>query len=218
MSRSRRGNHKRGTSTRRRNRHKYAVEQAQLQATPLQGETQTPTSATDPANPLPQGGEGGPQSGGVQTALFESQGQVQSDAVLVKRAGKRRWDVPQSMGVAILTKIGRKALGLPIRDAQGREEQYAPLSDPQLIAVGKLFVDLERQNQSDEHHVDRIEYAEKSLKLRGGGVMAKAHVNLGHDGGGSASVGIQVYLPDNQRDGTLDVIDEPRLPGEEPPA
>jgi hypothetical protein len=216
---------KRGTSTRKRRRFGQpqpaailahnAPQVAPATTDPLHATGETPAaSATTPTAPA-QAQAGG--SGGLpETALFERPDELKTDANLVKRSKRERWPVDKRMSAAILTKIARKALGLPCKDASGLEEPPVEFSVPQLLATGKLMLDLERQNQADDHHEDRVDIAEKSLAARGRGVAAKASVHLEGMGAGTerggATATVAIYIPDNQRDGgIIDVASESQL-------
>ena len=157
----------------------------------------TPTAdnregATGPnRSPPQQGGEGGNPE--TQTALFERPQETRSDAIQVRRAIKRRWETDKRMSEAILTKIGLKAL------------QDEKLSMPQLLGAGKLMLDIERQNQAEEHHSERMDYAERALAHRvmtSGSPVPTVGVGLRMTtaDGQATDVGVQIYVPDNGRE------------------
>jgi hypothetical protein len=175
------------------------------QTTPGQPEATKQTAAQGPtpvATPT-EGVQG--EHGNVQrdTALFESRGGIRGDAELVRKAVRKRWETDHRMAEAILTKVGLKAL------------QDDTLSMPQLIGAGKLMLDVERQNQTEEHHAERMDYAERALAHRvattGGPIPAMGvgvGVRLG-DRDSGAEVAIQVYVPDNGREARPEpIVDE----------
>lgn len=206
--RYRQGTHKRGQGRYRRRRAAAAARQA-LTGNP--GQPSTPPAIPTPQNatqrPTPQSHQDGGGEGGItETPFFERPQETRSDVNLIKLARRKRWDTDKNLGELLIKKLAHKALGLEWNGPDGMEKAVE-FSPPQLIGAAKLMLDVERQNQAEEHHIDRLEYAERALTQRHRGVMAKAQVNMGRgsDGEASASVGIQVYLPDNGRGG--DVLD-----------
>lgn len=160
--------------------------------------------ATGSAIPPPQGQgvQGDSGIGQPQTALFESRGGTRGDTNLVTRAIKKRWETDKRMSEAILTKIGLKAL------------QDEKLTMPQLLGAGKLMLDVERQNQAEEHHVERMDYAERALQMRAKVGQYKPPV-AGATVETAGPAKISIYLPENNRqaddlDADIDaVIDMP---------
>lgn len=154
------------------------------------------------ATPQQQGVQGDSGIGQPQTALFESRGATRSDTGLVTRAIRKRWETDKRMSEAILTKIGLKAL------------QDEKLTMPQLLGAGKLMLDVERQNQAEEHHAERMDYAERALAHR---VMTSGSpvptvgvgVRMTTADGQAADVGVQIYVPDNGREERAEpIVDE----------
>ena len=168
-----------------------AAQEAQGRDIPAPG-AQTVDSrngASGSAVPQPQqGGDGGnAANGNPDTALFERPQETRSDAIQVRRAVKRRWETDKRMSEAILTKIGIKAL------------QDDQLSMPQLLGAGKLMLDIERQNQAEEHHTERMDYAERALQMRAKVGQYKPPV-AGAMVETAGPAKISIYLPDNQRE------------------
>jgi hypothetical protein len=65
----------------------------------------------------------------------------------------------------VITKALTLAAGLPWTgpDGKTKQEEFTP---PQLLGAAKLALDVERQNQAEEHHGERMEYAERALAMR----------------------------------------------------
>jgi hypothetical protein len=198
-------------------RHKYAqaaTASGQPPASPVATQAATPTPVSKPPDFTPRGNGAEPI---IDTALFERPQETRSDAKLVKRAIRQRWNTPKQLSEVVLQKALTLAAGLPWRgpDGQQRTQEFSPA---QLLGAGKLALDIERQNQHEEHHGDRMEYADKALAQRGQynpAVRAAAKLTLGaeSDSGQSVEFGVAVYLPSNGRDDE-ELVPEPRLPGE----
>ena len=96
---------------------------------------------------------------------------------------------------------------MPWQKPDGTYRQEEPTL-PQLIGVAKLALDIERQNQGEEHHDDRMSYAERALQLRSKvgdyrppGVGGTA---IGVETDGAARVSI--YLPARDEDAEIPIL------------
>ena len=190
------------------------------------GEADQPPQAIHPGNPEQQaeGVQGelcqpGPETAQTppvaahdaatppQTALFESKGGAKGDAALIRRAVKHHWNPDPRVAQAILDKIGLLAM---------KDQEQGGFTKPQLLAGAKVYLDATKQYQSEEHHADRMEYADRSLQLRakvGEFDPARVQVNL-NTGGGPAAVSIFLPAVDEPDDPcTIDQV--PNLPGGE---
>ena len=149
---------------------KRREELASLSATPAHGDSNA-------APPFPDGERGG-------TALFEN-GAIRADTQLVRQAVRKRWQTPFEIADEVLRKAGEKILN---------QEEASPLH---LAAIGKMYLDVERQNQADEHHRDRVALAERSLAIKAkvGSEYRAPSVGIMADGGN-----VHIYLPNNHRD------------------
>lgn len=152
---------------------------------------------------------------GSDTRLFEYGKGIDKDAKIIARARRERWKTDPKLAELVVKKLAHKALGLNWKNANGETEPPEVFTAHQLGVAATIMLNVERMNQAEDHHVDRMEYADRALMLRGTynpAVRATAKVAVtDEDTGKSTSVGVSIYLPDNGRD---DVPLEPRLPGE----
>lgn len=181
-------------------------------------------AATKPlANPARQNGE--PRSsppvdaaanagiGGIalklpETALYENGLQATTDLKLTARAVKR-WKVDPLMGEQVLRKMGMKALGIPYQRPDGKEEPPEVFTPHQLSLAASVLLAAERMNQVEEHHAERMQYADRALNQRGQynpAVRAAMKASVPSENGGSRelTMGVAIYLPSNGRDEILD--------------
>ncbi len=114
--------------------------------------------------PIAQGAIGG---GSQETQLFERRQESRSDAGMARRAIKHRWETPKPLSEVVIRKALTLAAGLPWTRPDGtvRQEEFTPI---QMLGAARLALDVDRSNQSDEHHFDRLDYHERSLAARNG--------------------------------------------------
>lgn len=146
------------------------------------------------------GGEGEAMESQAGTQLFERPQEIRSDIGLVRRAVNQRWQTDKSKAQAIIEKVQCQALGLPFINSEGVTEQpAAPYTPSQLIGAAKLGLDIEKQNQSEEHHQDKMEYYKRALDHRikeSAKSVQGMTINIGADGQSNPVV----YIPHNFRD------------------
>ena len=217
MSRRIREDYRRPTNRSRTRRNRRARQEAERKAladiaagiTPSDSTASTPIlEATAKANIKTGNGESAEPKAEpkIETALFESD-RLTRDTRLVGRAIKSRWETPKDIAQAVMLKAGVKAL----------ESETATI--PQLVMVGKLFLDVDRANQSEEHHQDRMDYYERARQDKAKVGEYRPGVNIGVQGG-NATANIQIVLPHNFRDSGMLTEDEEQdkifLPPTEP--
>lgn len=165
---------------------------------------QTTTQAQPFARPQPEGREGGsvdapePDVSGaipeapVETPIFDRLEKARSDAAMVRRAIRHRWQPDPRVTQAILSKAATIAL----------DDRTSP---PVFNAMAKLQFEAERQVTSDEHHHQRMDYYERALSLKAG-VRVPETIGGAPPPGTAVTVDtsgpsrISIYIPDNGRD------------------
>jgi hypothetical protein len=175
---------------------------AQAQAEPLPIETPPPAESSPD-----RVGEG------IETALFERQSEAVPDVAMVRQAKRERWGTSKPVQEIVIQKALTLAAGLPWTTPTGeiRQEEWTP---PQVLGAAKLALDVERQNQTEEHHGDRMGYAERALQMRAKvGDYRPANVAaIGVETDGAARVSI--YLPARDDDAEIPVLlDADRVEG-----
>ena len=147
------------------------------------------------------------------THLFERKGDANADMRLVARAVKKRWTTDPKLAELVVKKLSHKALGLPWKNHDGTVEQPEPYNPHQLGMAATVLLNVERMNQAEEHHHDRLEFAREFKGQYNPAVRAAAKIDIGKDGEGKLEMGIAVYLPDNGRDPVRELMADPALPG-----
>jgi len=183
---------------------------------PPAGESGAALAGTATSQPNAQEGPAEAQAGeNPDTRLFEYGKGIDKDAKIIARARRERWKTDPKLAALVVQKLAHKALGLNWKNADGSVEPPEQFTPHQLGVAATIMLNVERMNQAEDHHVDRMEYADKALMLRGSynpAVRATAKVAVtDEDSGKSTSIGVSIYLPDNGRD---DPPLEPKLPGE----
>jgi hypothetical protein len=182
------------------------------------GESGAALAGTSPSQPTAQEGPAEAQAAeNPDTRLFEYGKGIDKDAKIIARARRERWKTDPKLAALVVQKLAHKALGLKWKNADGEVEAPEVFTPHQLGVAATIMLNVERMNQAEDHHVDRMEYADKALMLRGSynpAVRATAKVAMTDDETGkSVGMAVQIYLPSNGRD-DLELVPEPRLPGE----
>lgn len=125
--------------------------------------------------------------------MFERPGEMRADANLARRALRHDWQPPAETTKALMAKGTRMAMA-----------SAATLS--QVIGMTKLHLDAHRQAANDDHHEDRMDFANRSLSLRRPAGIVSTGVDGMPRGGTLAQIEstgaarITIFLPDNGRD------------------
>lgn len=146
------------------------------------------------------GGHGGAVDSQPGISLFERPQEIRSDIGLVRKAVNQRWQTDKVKAQAIFEKVQSQALGLPFTNSEGVTEQpVAPYTPSQLIGAAKLGLEIEKQNQSEEHHQDKMDYYKRALDHRIKESEKSApgmSINIGADGQSNPII----YIPHNGRE------------------
>lgn len=138
---------------------------------------------------------------GSDTRLFEYGKGIDKDAKIIARARRERWKTDPKLAELVVKKLAHKALGLNWKNANGETEPPEVFTAHQLGVAATIMLNVERLNQSEEHHADRMDLNERALQLR-------SRVGEYRPSAGGAAVSVEtdgparvsIYLPERDSD------------------